>query len=69
MMPRPRTSFHQLPCGCRTCGCACAEHSPTRNEWACSACVATFLAREAATLVALGLFFGCVMVWAAIFGG
>ena len=24
-----------LLCGCRTCGCACAEHSPNRLEWAC----------------------------------
>ena len=28
---------HTLACGCATCGCACAEHSPDRLESACNA--------------------------------
>lgn len=31
-MTEPRS----LPCGCRICGCMCAEHAPNRMKSACS---------------------------------
>lgn len=63
-----------LPCGCSTaCGCVCAEHSADRIPHPCRAhaavVVGAFIAREAATLVALLLFIGSVTLWCMVLIG
>lgn len=62
-----------LPCGCRTCGCQCAEHSADRIPHPCRVhapvVVAAFIAKEAATLVALSLFTGSVVIWCMVLVG
>jgi hypothetical protein len=59
-----------LPCGCRLCGCLCSEHSPDRTDRLCAAhvdrAVFRFIAGEATTLMAIGLFVAMILVWAAI---
>lgn len=54
-----------LPCGCRTCGCMCEEHWPP-NGAKCDLHVAEGLAHAVTELVALSLFIGAVLIWAAI---
>jgi hypothetical protein len=60
----------QLPCGCRTCGCLCAEHAPERIERLCpphaDQAITKFIAHEAATLVALALFIASIAVVAGL---
>jgi hypothetical protein len=61
------TKSDTLPCGCRLCGCACAEHSPARTETPCwrHGRIAWILG-DAAALAAIGLFLACFAVWGAI---
>lgn len=69
MPHQPMTSKDRpLPCGCRTCGCACADHAPPIG-WRCARHVAAGLAQEGAALVATTLFVGMVLVWCAIICG
>lgn len=60
----------ELSCGCRTCGCLCPQHSPSNAEMLCerhsNEAIARFIAKEAATLVALALFIAGAMVWCSI---
>lgn len=62
----------KLPCGCRTCGCICPEHSPDRRGILCdthkSVAIARWIAMDAATLVSLALFAVTVGVWAYLLG-
>lgn len=56
-----QSSRNKLPCGCRLDGrYVCPEHERTS--------AARFMAREALTLVAVGLFVAALAVWAAILG-
>ena len=59
-----------LICGCRRCGCLCAEHSPTGVEHPCQphagVAVARFVCEESARLVAVALFVAVVLSWAAV---
>jgi hypothetical protein len=59
-----------LICGCRLCGCLCADHSPDRVEQLCAPhadrAVFRVIAHEAGTLVSLALFVSMVMIWTAI---
>lgn len=59
-----------VPCGCRLCGCVCADHSPDRVARLCAAhvdaAVFRFLKEESARLVCLALFAAVVLTWAAI---
>jgi hypothetical protein len=59
-----------LKCGCRFCGCLCAEHSPDGIENLCAAhvdkAVFEFIESEAIRLMCTGLFAAIVLVWAAI---
>jgi hypothetical protein len=59
-----------IPCGCRLCGCLCADHSPDRLERPCAAhvdlAVFRFIADEARRLVVIALFAGIVIASAAI---
>lgn len=56
--------MRRLPCGCRTCGCLCAEHAgDDRNPSPCWRHRPAGLVLE---IVALSLFLGMIAVWAAI---
>lgn len=63
--------MHGLHCGCTTCGCLCADHSPTGTEQPCArhgvAIVTRWIAGEVAALASLCLLIASAAVWAAIF--
>ena len=63
--------FHDLPCGCGTCGCVCVEHSTSRRDEPCTAHLLEAIVRasvtETARLVAIGLFVSTIAVWVALF--
>lgn len=65
------STTRELRCGCRLCGCMCAEHAPDGVEQVCAVhvdrAVLRFIGEEAVCLVAVGLFVGVVLAWAAIF--
>ena len=68
-LDRPAPSI--LLCGCRRCGCTCAEHSPGFEARACYTHETTSIARavsdEAMALVAISLFIGAVVTIASLF--
>lgn len=68
MSPMLRT----LSCGCKTCGCACPDHSGFRAYSPCArhaiSAGLAFAGGEALRLAALALFVGAVAVWASILG-
>lgn len=55
-----------LTCGCRTCGCLCADHAPEGIESPCArhavAIITRWIAGEAMALVALMLFIASIAV-------
>lgn len=59
--------FHELPCGCKSCGCLCERHSGTQEAEICArhrrVAVVRFLLGEAGAIVALGLFVASAAVW------
>lgn len=59
-----------IPCGCKLCGCVCAEHSASRVEELCAPhvyrAVFGFICEEGARLVAVALFVAVVVSWAAV---
>ena len=61
-----------LKCGCRLCGCVCADHSADGEERLCAVhidrAVFRLIAEEAGSLVAIALFSSAVLVWAVILG-
>src|SRR6185437_1302645 len=67
---RPMLHHHDLPCGCGTCGCICAEHAVDRQDRPCRHHLLEAIARAAAVelarLVAIGLFVAVAAAWCAI---
>ena len=65
------STTRELRCGCRLCGCMCAEHAPDGVEQVCAVhldrAVLRFIGEEAVRLVAISLFVAGVLAWAAIF--
>ncbi len=65
-----RLDPHDLPCGCRSCGCMCADHSPSGVDDLCARHALPVLARwalgEALALVAIGLLIASASVWCVI---
>lgn len=63
----------ELPCGCRSCGCLCASHSPTGSEDPCPNCDALgtvlWVLTDLCALGALVLFIVALGGWAAIVAG
>jgi hypothetical protein len=64
--------IRNVPCGCRLCGCLCAEHSPDHVDRLCDRhavyTVTRFVAGEVAVLVTLALFLGMISIWARVLG-
>lgn len=64
--------MRSLSCGCRTCGCICAEHSDTGEPQHCAPhtvkIVAAFVGAEAVHLVAVSIFVGSLIILAAAIG-
>lgn len=65
------TPTRELRCGCRLCGCMCADHAPDGVEHLCAVhvdrAVFRFIGEEAVRLVATSLFAAVVLAWVAIF--
>lgn len=51
--------MREIPCGCRTCGCLCEEHSPDGTEQPChrhvTIIVTRWIAGEVMALISLCL--------------
>lgn len=64
------STTRELRCGCKLCGCMCAEHAPDGVEQVCAVhldrAVLRFIGEEAVRLVAVSLFAGILIVWSAI---
>ena len=60
----------EIACGCRLCGCVCAEHTAEGIERLCAAhankAVFRFVIDEARRLVVLALFVGVLAIGAAV---
>ena len=65
------STSREIPCGCKFCGCMCADHSPDRSEIVCAAhgysAVARFVVQEGVRLAVVSLFCGILLIWAAVF--
>lgn len=62
--------MRELPCGCRTCGCLCPDHSPDGRDRPCfehvRQTVAAAIGEEAARLIGVALLAGLIISWCAI---